>query len=440
MGKARLLSGLSTAFFYDDSMLAAFKRIKRSVRRNAEIPTWDDLCTDSHLAEEARADLEDYTHTKPLKNDRHISRCYDSLNEYRKARTLFFESEAAIKALSQPDIDIDEIIESMADKLVSAQTSGLEEHKVLTTGGENSNSRGLLEKLLSNDRGEVIPTGFAAFDHRNGGFTPSSLVVIAATTGGGKSAMANQLAINMSLAGKSIVNVPLEMSERECMARTVSNVAQINTKKYLYTELTKREVKASRKAWYKFEADVTEAGGVHRIFEPQDDLTIEELLTLLRPYNDDVIIIDYVGLLKGVDGDDSWLQLGKAARYAKVWAKNNNKLVILLAQLSDEGAIRYARSIKEHANNLWSWVYTDENRETGIIDIIPQKSRNQEMFDFQLAVDFSTMRIYDVTEQEQEHLDRVKQESRRSETGRKKHRKLKEAGDDIDKYLDDKSG
>jgi hypothetical protein len=138
-----------------------------------------------------------------------------------------------------------------------------------------------------------------------------------------------------------------------------------------------------------------------------------------------------LGGSKGVDGDQSWQALGNAARYAKVWAKNNNKIVIVLAQLSDEGAIRYSKAIKDHANNMFAWTYTDQNKKSGIIDIIQQKARNQEAFDFQLQVDFSTMRMFDVEQTDFPELNR-------SERGAKRLRRLKD-GDDASNYLEDTS-
>jgi hypothetical protein len=132
------------------------------------------------------------------------------------------------------------------------------------------------------------------------------------------------------------------------------------------------------------------------IWSPEEDYGIEEMLFMLKPYKYRVVIIDYISLLKGADGDDQVKALGRIARFAKVYAKNTNTVVVLLAQLSDEGQVRYARAIKEHANNLWSWHMNEEESETSILDIRQQKARNQLRFNFQLSSHNSSMRITDV--------------------------------------------
>jgi replicative DNA helicase len=436
--KARslLASKLNNSFFYDEAALSIYKRIASITRKEGAIPSWEDLVGDPYLDEAAKEEIQNFEDMKPAKSSEKIALLYDNINRYRKGRIVYFNAEKVMKTLSDDVVDIDGLIENSSEALLRAQLGTFSEAKV-TNIGLKDNSDEILERLLSKKKKKVIPTGFYTYDKRNGGFQQPSLVIIAATSGGGKSAMANQLGINMSSAGFKVCLVPLEMTDEETMARTVANVARVDVMKYLFTKITTREEKKTRSAWAAFQKELKRVKGAFRIWEPEEDVSMEEILTMRRPYDDDVIIVDYIGLLKGVDGDDSWRQLGNAARYAKVWSKNNKKVVIILAQLSDEGAIRYSRAIKEHANNMWSWTYTDENRETGLIDIVQQKSRNQEAFDFQLGHDFSTMRMFDLDETDESGM-----EDRRSTRGSKKRRKLKRASDDsdLDSYLEDANG
>lgn len=432
--KAKLLSLLTKDHFYYETAQKTFDRLVRLLRRNSEVPDWTDLTTDAVLPEAVRSELDGYASIKVSDNSGRIKRLYEQLDSYRKMRILFFESERVLQALDKDSVDIDKLLTSMADQLVKAQAAEITEDDIVTIG-HNSTSSKAFEELINKPVNDVVPTGFNAWDNRNGGFFNGGLIIVAATSGGGKSAMINQLCINMSKGGRKVCLVPLEMTRREMMARVAANVTGMNVKKFLIDKLTSREERVARKKWSEFEAEAQRLEGSFRIFEPPTDVSMEEVLTILKPYNDDVVAIDYIGLLKGTDGDDSWRELGKAARFAKVWAKNNNKIVVLLAQLSDEGQIRYSRAIKEHANVMWTWTYGDENRETGVIDVIPQKARNQEMTEFQLGHDFSTMRMFDLDES-----DKREASSRRSGKGRERHKKLREATDDIDKYLEDRSG
>jgi len=72
-----------------------------------------------------------------------------------------------------------------------------------------------------------------------------------------------------------------------------------------------------------------------------------------------------------------------------------NCVVVLLAQLSDEGIIRYSKALKEHSSNMWSWIYNSEARESHLINIRQDKARNQKSFDFVLQENFECMRIGD---------------------------------------------
>lgn len=433
--QGKLLARLSASHFYNDSTTEAFNRLLKVLNKTSELLDWSHLIVDPLLSDEAKDELNEWSDIVPYNKTSKIKHMFEQLDYYRKARTIYFEIDRIGHALEKEHVDIDRIIEQMASKLVDAQLGSGVDHEIITLGGKNSNSDKLVESILANKKQEVIPTGFWAFDERNGGILPGSLFVIAATTGGGKSTLISQMAKNFATSGHRCNIVPLEMTKKECLARIMANVSGIDVRKFLYLKLTEREVKKFRQKWEKFNNEVNRLGGKFRIFEPEEDLSIEEILTVLKPYNDDVIMIDYIGLLKGTDGDDNWRTLGRVARYAKVWAKSNNKIVVLAAQLSDEGAIRYSRAIKEHSNLMWTWTYGDENRETGIIDIVQQKARNQEAFDFQLGHNFSTMRMYDLDDNSE-----PAQERRRSKKGRIRHKKLKEATDDLDdldKYLGD---
>lgn len=210
------------------------------------------------------------------------------------------------------------------------------------------------------------------------------------------SQLAIQLCKNMSEYAESVAYVPLEMTEHESSARLMSNLSKVPMSKILQKKLAPGEKKAIKKSYMDYVTSLKKSGNRFTIFSPEEDLTAEEILLLLKPYNHKVIVIDYISLLKGVDGEDSWQQLGKVARMCKIYAKNNNVIIILLVQINKEGEVRYSKALVEHANNALFFVATDETREAGVLNIKQVKSRNQAMFDFQLANDPETMTISDI--------------------------------------------
>jgi replicative DNA helicase len=324
----------------------------------------------------------------------------NTLDKYYRLRKLYYISTDIHKRLEEDKVDVEDTIDATADKLASIRLKSDLTQQLYHIGRSN-NTTNLVKSILDKSRKNFVPTGFKSFDSRNGGFFDGSLVVLGGSTGAGKSSVAIALLINMTrLAGENCCYVPLEMTEEESMTRILANVSGVPLTKINQKKLSKAETKKVIGGYKAFSGDLKKHDCRYTIFSPEEDLGIEEILLLLKPYGYRVIIIDYISLLKGVDGDDSWQQLGKVARFCKVWAKNNNCIVILLAQVSEEGKIRYARAVGEHASNAWTWVATDETRESGLLQIRQFKARNQQMFSFDLRFDAELMRVYDVDDKE----------------------------------------
>lgn len=81
------------------------------------------------------------------------------------------------------------------------------------------------EKLLGRARG--VPTGFPDVDRLLGGLQPSRLHTLAGSTGGGKTAIALNIAFNAILANRHVLFFSLEMDEEELAQRLLSMDALI---------------------------------------------------------------------------------------------------------------------------------------------------------------------------------------------------------------------
>lgn len=429
IASAQLFANLTDDFFQDDVSKSIFKRIRNLAKKEGELPVYFDLIGDPLLTKDQQDELKAYGSKKIKSKDLDPNKIYFKLDLLRKTRILFDLSANTLETLDGDKVDIQKLLEDVSQELARATASQVNLQNMVQIGHKD-NSKDLFEDILSPQKLDYIPTGFYTFDEVNGGLLPGALFVVAANSGGGKSTMANQLAINLAQGGYKVRMIPLEMTKREMMQRVISNISGITLTKFIKGNLTDREKKVARKKWKAFNKECTRLKGQYNIWDPEEDVSMEQILNIVKPFNDDVVIIDYIGLLKGVDGDNAWQALGSVARQAKVWAKNNNKVVVLLAQLSDEGAIRYSKAIKDHASLMWTWTFTDENRESGIIDIVQQKARNQDPFDFQLGIEFKNMHIFDL-----DKSVRNKKIKDRSKQAEKNHRKLKDASDDISAYL-----
>ena len=409
-----VLANINEDFFYYEPCVEAFKRILKLARNTGHIPDYTDLCADPTLSEDVRKSLS-RNKENPVRNKVKARRLVKTLDEYRKMRGLYFMAEENLKALQETKVDPDKLLSETNERLTRLRTNSQRENAILNIG-KGSNVSGLIKDILYGERDQLIPTGFKAFDDENGGIPLTALFTIASNSGGGKSAMAQQLMLNMTRRGYDVALVPLEMSERDTMYRVLANIAETPVNKLSRRSLTKSEKKHVQKEFRKYNKELKKSKTKYSMYVPEEDMTIEEILFLLRPYKYNVIIIDYISLLKGSsEGVNDWQELGAIARAAKVYAKANNTAVILLAQLSDEGKVKYSQKIKEDSDMCWVWTYTDETRETGILDIRQLKARNMNPFPFQLSHDYEIMRIADVDDPVLQKMRSKKGDQKRKE-------------------------
>ena len=415
----RLLALLKTSHFQDET----------AITKDGNIPSWEQLELSTKLPDNIKREIKAYKKIKPIFKLRNMTSLFNNLEDLRKGRVLFKTAESILNQLDSEDVDIEALYNKVSIDLNKKQRSKLAEQDIVVLGDKKS-SKKLIDYLINDEKkSSMIPTGFSTFDAENGGLAESGLTTIASTSGGGKSVMLTQMSLNMADRGYKCAVVPLEMTSKEMGARYMSNISGIDVRKFTGAQqLTQGEKKLAKKTYTTWEKNLQKSGGHIRMFVPEEDMSIEQLLAFLLPYDPNVVFIDYIGLLGGIDGDDQWQKLGQVARYAKRWATFHNKRVVLFAQLSEEGQIRYSKAIKDHSDSMWSWVFTEQNREMNEIYIIQQKARNQRMFDFSLGIDFSTMRMFDLNE-----IQYTKKKIDKIEKFKKKVRKLDRESKKLDK-------
>jgi replicative DNA helicase len=397
------LSSVDETYFANKFTRVAFRRLTKMTEAGGSVPTWTELLDDPKLNEEIRQKLRK-SDIEKIGTTTILNRQIRSLNKYRQLRGLFQMSEDVVTNLNKKSVDPETLLTEIAESVVKLRQSRDVDHTVINFGVGN-NSTALAKSLLEDAGASFIPSGFNTFDSKNGGFGWGNLVVIGGTTGGGKSTLAAQLGINWSDMGEDVTMVPLEMTEREMTARLMANASGLDVRKILFNKLSDGEKDIYWKAFKRFVKSKKRSEGTLRLFKPTHDMSIEEILASVYPLGSRIIIIDYISLLKGVDGDDAWQKLGAVARYCKIWAESNNAIVVLLCQISAEGAIRYARSIAEHANYCWTFVANQQTQEQEIINIEQFKARNGERFPFTLKATMSNMRVRDLEIEERDKLN-----------------------------------
>lgn len=214
------------------------------------------------------------------------------------------------------------------------------------------------------------------------------------------SLLANALSGRMAERGFKVVVVPLEMSKVEMTSRAIARVAKLDVTKILQRRLAAGEKELAETKYRRWSLKIKKAGGRLTVWKPKEDVTIEDTFAAVASLDADVVIVDYISLLAGTDGDDSWQQLGAIARLGKINAEATNRVNILLCQVNDDGKVRYARAISEHSSNSWVWTTKKEEREKpiGRIKIEQPKARNSRSFPFEVGFDWAHMDVVDVSE------------------------------------------
>lgn len=411
------LSGVDESYFHNEWTKEAFNRIQTINRTTGKLPMWSSVLEDPKLSEKVRAKLKD---SKPIRyrNREESLRAIEVLNTYRQLRGCYDLSDRIVSTIRKDHVDVSALLDKIAEKVSQLRQNRSVENDVLIFGKGN-NSQQFVKDMLNEDNQDFLPTGFDDFDNENGGIGFGNLFVLGGSTGGGKSTLAAQLGINWADMGETVTMVPLEMSKKEMTARLMANAASIDVRKILFGKMSDGEKKKYLKAYRRFVINKKKKGGSFRVFKPSSDMTIQEILAAVYPFGSRVVIIDYISLLKDVDGDDAWQKLGAVARYCKVYAEAHNMIIVLLAQVSDEGVIRYARAIAEHANYAWKFVASDATREHEIINIDQLKARNGRMFPFTLRALLAYMQIRNLEIEEKEQIESVMSTGKKKFKGKK---------------------
>jgi replicative DNA helicase len=193
-----------------------------------------------------------------------------------------------------------------------------------------------------------IKTGYSFIDYTTDGLRPGELLLIGGESGGGKSMLLMNIALQMWLQGnnvemedhqfgpgQNILYFSLEMPFKPCRNRVYGRLSNNPTKLIRSARLNNEEAGKLKKVLrfiskypYEFEIVDIPRGATMESLE----LLYEEAKVL---YDPKVIVIDYLGLMDydGTDMED-WLKLGKIAERIHEFARVHNVTVLSAVQLN----------------------------------------------------------------------------------------------------------
>lgn len=268
-----------------------------------------------------------------------------------KKRELWVQLQLASQSVLDPMEDFDEVVNKTMSTLGEIQSDtadsgifsfdeSIEELKEIV----NDNAQGKRSSL---------ETGFRLFDERFL-LRPTTLTIIAAFTGVGKSSIAMNIAMNTAKVGNGVAYYSLEMGKSELAARAISGKACISSSVIVNCKLENFQLQ-------QFDRAIGETKGLPIYIDERAtvsfDNTIRSIRTLVRTKGIKLAVIDYLQIYSQV-GDNVESSLAYMARAAKNIAKECKIAVILLSQLSrgkehpDIKQLRGSGQIEESADNI----------------------------------------------------------------------------------------
>lgn len=177
-----------------------------------------------------------------------------------------------------------------------------------------------------------VPSGFTALDRITSGWQKSDLVIIAARPGMGKTAFVVSALRNASVDFKIPVAIfSLEMASVQLVNRMISAEAELDSEKIKKGQLADHE-------WTQLVHKTSRLSSAPIFIDDTPALSVLELRAKCRrlkaEHNVQLIVIDYLQLMRGDQGGNREQEIASISRALKGIAKELNVPVLALSQLS----------------------------------------------------------------------------------------------------------
>jgi len=255
-----------------------------------------------------------------------------------------------------------------------------------------------------------VPTGLKTLDAKTGGLQASDLILVAGRPGLGKTSLALCFIEHAALrAGKTCAIFSLEMSELQLVQRLISMNAEIDGNRIRRGRLSLPELQA-----------ISDASGrlqqAQIYVEESSRLNVTDILAKSRRLQAergklDLIVIDYLQLIEGAEGDDDnrVQEVAKISRALKAIARELEVPVVALSQLSRQietrgtepmlSDLRESGALEADADLvMFLWQKDQQDRKDGIVRLKLAKHRNGPTADIDLHFEAELTRFRDLGE------------------------------------------
>jgi len=308
--------------------------------------------------------------------------------------------------------DIDDLYEGFQASVLSLFSPSTNTIKTFAEASDEVVN--VMMRNLKSDSGMAgLPTGFKRFDSFSGGLQNTDLIVIAAETSQGKTAMAVTIANNLLHSHRVPIGVvSLEMSAMQLTARFIAQDSGVVGKDILMKKLPVELVDHVGE-------HISKMRDFPVYFDEDSNNHIEQICNVFRrmvmKYGIRIGIVDYIQLATGPKSEGREEEVGAISRALKNVAKELNIPIIALSQLRRDrdpkptlNRLRASGQIEEAADLvilIWrpstygiSSIETDDETydSKGKAEVLIAKGRNIGKADFILGFDEATGKFYDL--------------------------------------------
>lgn len=245
------------------------------------------------------------------------------LDEYKKERITNFVDQFSLKMLEEVS-ELDPLVTKLVKDI-----SGLPSIDGATTS-EDAVMKVLAEVKDTLERGEnpVFETQYRRLNKAiTGGFRKGDVSVILGTSGLGKTTFVQNLARAFTLQGKKILYITTEMQDTDlikkfiCMQASEERIPRFNLENF--NRPTAEDLKT-----------ITYLSGIISQYDIDYEFCVEpnKLSFICNKKDYDVVIVDHLHDMEGVDGKDSNGIVADILGALKTWAINSDGLCLVLAQ------------------------------------------------------------------------------------------------------------
>lgn len=242
-----------------------------------------------------------------------------------RLRALAIAGRDVSEAACEPDAQLEKVLDQ-AERAVFAASHNVsdavtwDQALILTTDR-------IEHHMQTRSTMDGLATGLEAIDGLTGGLQPGWLTYIGARPGVGKTALALQIATDVAQREHRVVVCSLEMSVEELARRAICRLAGVSYSRVRHNQMTEQD-------WSKFmHAQNTLAGLPIDVFDADVD-TVPAIASRVRRLQPELVIIDYVQLMRQDRAKNRNEEIGLVSRGLKLLARETGIPIVAPVQLN----------------------------------------------------------------------------------------------------------